>query len=160
MAGVIFPEQQRHQQPDADAEQQAEQDPGRGELRPQDAAGIGQRHDVAGRREEQEGDGRPDAGALAVDAGKQRHDGAGADRQQRAGSGGGRIGDMGRRAAPEPARDAGLRDQRRHRAGNEEGRQQAQQHMRGQIGRQAAGAAMEQFQHEIHLGPPRLSFSF
>ncbi|MYZ54203.1 tRNA (adenosine(37)-N6)-threonylcarbamoyltransferase complex dimerization subunit type 1 TsaB, partial [Malikia spinosa] len=74
-------------------------------------------------------DGWPEAGALAVEAGKRRHEGAGADRQQRTGSGGGRIGDMGRRAAPEPARDAGLRDQRRHRTGNEEGRQQAQQHM-------------------------------
>ena len=46
------------------AEQQAQHKPRRGELGTQNAAGVGQRHDVARRREEQEGDGRADAAPL------------------------------------------------------------------------------------------------
>ena len=150
MLGIVPPEDLRHQQANADAEQQAQHQPGHGKLHAQDAAGVGQRHDVARRREKQEGDRRADAGAFAVNAGEQRHDGARADRNQRTGQGGGRVGNIGGGVPAQPARDAGFRDERRHGAGDEEGRQQAQQHVCGQVRRQASGSAVQQCQQQFH----------
>ncbi len=81
VAGVIAPEQHRHQQADADAEQQAKRKAREGEFRTEDGAGVGEGKHVAGRREEQERDGGAQPCAFLVDAGEERNDGAGADRQ-------------------------------------------------------------------------------
>ena len=82
MFGVILAKQQRHQKPNADAKDQAQDQPGDGKLRPQNAARVGQRQDVARRCKKQKRDGGPQSRPLAVNARKQRHDGAGAHRQQ------------------------------------------------------------------------------
>ncbi len=150
VAGVVAPEQHRHQHADADAEQQAQHEARERELRAEDAAGVGEGQHVAGRREEQEGDRRPQPGTFLVDAGEQRHDGAGAHRQQRAGRRRGRVGHAVGRATAQPARDAGLGNQRGHGAGNEECRQQAQQHMGREVGGQVAGPAIHQVQEGVH----------
>jgi hypothetical protein len=94
-----------HDHADADAEGERQHDARDGDLGAERDAGVGQREDVGGRGEEEEGDGRPQPGALAVDAGEQRLHGAGADGEQAAGAGGGRVGHPARRIGPEEARD-------------------------------------------------------
>ena len=66
--GVVVVEQQRHDETDADAEREREQQARDREVGTDDVAGVDQREDVAGRREEQERHRRADARALAVDA--------------------------------------------------------------------------------------------
>ena len=141
--GVVGAEQQRHDQADADAEGERQHEARNRQIRPDDAAGVDQRQDVGRRREEQEGDRRAEARALLVDAGEERNDGARAHRQQRTRGGGGRVGHGLAGVAPEEAGDGLLGDQRRHRAGDEEGRQQAQQHVGREIGGQIAQTAIE-----------------
>ena len=90
---VVGAEEQRHDQPDADAEGEREQEARDGEVGADDAAGVDERQDVGRGREEQEGDRRAEPGALAVDAREERHDRARAHGQQRTGRGRGGIGD-------------------------------------------------------------------
>ena len=134
--------QRGHDHPDADAKGQGEHDAGNGEVGAKRHAGIGQRQDVGGRGEEQEGDGRPQPGALFVDAGKQRLDGARANGEQAAGPGRGRIGHPFRGIRTEKANNRLLRHQRGQRAGDEEGRHQAEQDVGSEIGSQAGQAAL------------------
>ncbi|MCY1549367.1 hypothetical protein D9M68_855300 [compost metagenome] len=150
MGCVVAPEDQRHQQADADAEHEAQHQAGHRELRPEDAARVGQRHDVSRRREEQEGHGRANAGTLAVNAGEQRNDGAGAHRQQRPGRRRCRVGNKGGHVAPQPPRDAGLGNQGGHGPGDEKRRQQAQQDVRRQVSRQTAGPTVDHLQEQFH----------
>jgi len=130
---VVAVENRRHDEADADAECQRECDAGERKVVADGRAGIGDCQDVAGRREEQERDRRPDARALAVDAGEQRDDRARADREHAAGERGGRIGDALGGVAPQIARDRFLRHQRRQGPRDEERRDQAQEHVRGEV---------------------------
>jgi hypothetical protein len=98
----------------------------------------------------QKGDRRADTRAFAIDARKQRHNGARADSNQRSGQCRRRVGHVGRRMPAQPAGDTGLRNEGRHGAGNEERRQQAEQHVGRQVGGQTTCPAIEQLEYEFH----------
>jgi hypothetical protein len=74
--GRSLAEQHRHDHADADAERERQQNPGNREVGAEGDAGIGERQDIGGRGEEQEGNRRAEAGAFLVDAGKQGLHGA------------------------------------------------------------------------------------
>ena len=90
----------------------------------------------------------PRPAPFLVDAGEERQNGARADRQHEPPQGRGRIGHVLRGRAAQVARDGLFGHQRSQRAGDEEGRQQAQQHVRGQVRRQTAQARLQQLQNE------------
>ena len=142
--GDILPaEDQGHDQADADAKGQREDDARQGEIRADGHAGVGQGQDVGGRGEKEKGDGRPQPSALFVDAGKEGHDGAGAHGQHAPRQRRRRIGDVLGRVAPQEARDGLFGHQGRQAAGDEKGRQQAEQDVRRQVGGQVAQATLE-----------------
>ncbi len=140
---VILAEDQSHDQTDADAKRQREEQAGESQVRADHPTGVDQRQDIGRRREEQEGDCRPNPGAFLVDPGEERNDGAGAHCQHRAGQGRRRVRDHLGRVAPQEARDGVLGDQGGHRPRDVEGGQEAQQHMCSQVGCQVARAALK-----------------
>jgi len=112
-----------------------------GDIHANGHAGIAHRQDVDGRPDKEKGDGRPQPGPpgpLSVDAGKEGQDSAGTDRQNKAAHGRHRIGYPFGRLLAQEACDGFFGDQRRHRAGDEKGRYQAEQNVSRQIGCQAA----------------------
>ena len=131
--GVFLAEDQGHDHADADAEGERQEQPGESQVRADGHTGVSQRQDVGGWRKEQKSDGGPQTGSLFINAGEKRNDGAGADRQQRTGGRRRGVGDVFGRLAPQKTHDRFARDERRHAAGDEEGRQQAEQHVRGKI---------------------------
>ncbi len=149
---VVAAEDERHDEPDADAEHEREHEARQREVGTDHAAGVDQRQDVGRRGEEQERDGRAEARALGEDPGKQRNDRARADGEQRPGGGSRGVGGRPGRVAAEEAGDGLLRDQRRHRPGDEERRQQAEQHVRGEVGGEVPQAALEQGRAERDHG--------
>ena len=101
-----------------------------------DAARVDQGEDISCRSKEQKRYGGPQAGALFVDAGKEGHDGARANGENRACKRSRRIRNESRRPAPQESRDGLFGDEGSHRSGNVESRHQAQQYMRRKIGGQ------------------------
>ena len=67
---------ERHDQADADTEDDGEHEAGHGDIHADGDASVCEGQDIDGRPNEQEGDGWPQAGALLVDAGKQGQNGA------------------------------------------------------------------------------------
>jgi len=146
MGDIVALEERRHDQADADPEQEREHQAGNGQIHADRHARVGQSQDVGRRGEEQEGDGRPQAGPLPVDPRKQGHNRTGADREDRTSERCRRVRDaLGCVAAQEPG-DRFLGDQGRQRARDEESGHQAQQYVGSEVGRQVAGAALQQAQ--------------
>ncbi len=135
---VSFAKEGGHQDADADAKGDGKHQAGNGNIHADDGAGIAEGEDVHRRGNEQEGDGRPQPGSFLINARKKRDDRAGTNRQQETRRSRGRVRDESRGVAPEVTRDGFLGDQRGHRSRDVKSRQEAQQHMRGQVSRQVA----------------------
>jgi hypothetical protein len=150
---LVAPEQQRHDQPDADAEAQRQHHARKCELGPQRDAGVGQRQYVACRGEEQKRDRWPQPRPLAVDAGKQRLHRTRTHREQAARSRSRRVGKPARRVRPEKTHDGLLRHQRGQAARDEKCRHETQQYVRREIRSQTCDAALQGCDHRFHDFP-------
>ena len=132
-----------HDQADADTKHHREDDAGNGNVHADGHASVGHSQDIDGRADEQKGDGRPQPGALGIDAGEKGQDGAGTDGQHKPACRGHGIGEPGGRIASQVAGDSLLGDQGGHSPGDKERRNQAEQDVGRQVGGQAAHARLK-----------------
>ena len=141
---VILAKDQGHNQADTDTKDHREDDPSDGDIHAEGHAGIGYCQDVDGRADEQEGDGRTQPGALLVDARKEGHDGTGAHSQNEPSQRCRGIRDVLVGFAAQIAGDGFAGHQGSQPTGDKERRQQAEQHVCGEIGGQVAQATLKQ----------------
>ena len=140
MGSIFAAVEEGHDQPDANAEYDRQDDTGDSDIDAQSDTRVGNGQNVDGRADEQEGDGRTQPGSLGVDAGEQGQDCAGTDSQYESAQRRHGIRNPARGVAAQVAGYGFLGDQGHHGTGDEKGRHQAKQNMGGQVGRQAAHA--------------------
>ncbi len=154
---VVLVKKERHQQTDADPKDDREDDPRQGNVHPDLHAGERDGQDVDRRADEQKGDRRPQSRALLVDAGKEGHDRARADGEHKTAHRRRGVRDPLGRVAAQVLCDRFLGYQCGQCASDEKGRQQTEQHVRGQVGRQRAQPGLQQLngiRQDVQFTPP------